>query len=452
MAKRSILFLILFGISNTLYSQSILDVLEKKINNKLKQREKKEERSLERKVDKGIDKVIDEVENSFIKSKNAVSSGYKYSEIKESDFYQTENVKEPMNGFSRLKIANNLFLHVKGVYPKGYNPNWRFISYRSELQYEVADWVFQNAHTKYDKIAFTLGDYDGKAIIEFKPYIGSLGYAVINIKDMAVISEKPQTFKITNFEKVVNNRMSGEQLISLNNAWYMNGGFEGRITLSCDEDGNIKMDLLIESYSKKESRGRTYHEPQVYKAFHAKGIKIDNEMSPAKAIGIIKAEQEAKQRQKDYEVKTIKQADILQKNISKKYQQSDCKSCFYSSRGSYISSSRIDEYYVHSGAYAGSHTNYDINTKTVIKNKCNYSLMFIGIQQLNSEEKGYYLEEVTKTMPVGYDYSTDQGLVGTLFTSLLGGNSEFNFAVQDKYVVKYASVGSVQWLRVIKAQ
>ena len=52
------------------------------VSTKLKQIEKKEVRSLERKVDKGIDNAIDDAENSFRKTKNAVNSGYKYSEIK----------------------------------------------------------------------------------------------------------------------------------------------------------------------------------------------------------------------------------------------------------------------------------------------------------------------------------------------------------------------------------
>ena len=53
-------------------------------------------------------------------------------------------------------------------------------------------------------------------------------------------------------------------------------------------------------------------------------------------------------------------------------------------------------------------------------------------------------------MLAGYIYSSDQGAFASVFTTLIGGGSEFNFAVQERNVVKYASVGSVQWLKVVK--
>ncbi|MEI9911616.1 MAG: hypothetical protein WDO71_19375 [Bacteroidota bacterium] len=65
---------------------------------------------------------------------------------------------------------------------------------------------------------------------------------------------------------------------------------------------------------------------------------------------------------------------------------------------------------------------------TIIQNKCNYPLTFIGIQQLYDEQNGYSLTEVTKTMEVGFSYSSDQGMMSSIFTSLIGAGSEFNFA------------------------
>ena len=237
------------------------------------------------------------------------------------------------------------------------------------------------------------------------------------------------------------------------NNWHYAGGWAGKITLSANKNGDINMDLMLENYSaERKTRDGGSTPSQVSMRYIAKNITVENEMSAEKANGIIAAEKEAKQRQKDYIAKTTKQADLLQKEIAKKYPQAECRSCFYSSRGSYISSRTVDEYYVRSGDYAGSRTDYDLNTKTVIKNKCSYKLMFIGIQQLYDKERGYYLVEVTKTMEAGYNYSADQGIMSSLFTSLIGGGSEFNFSVQDKYAVNYATVNAVQWLKVIKAK
>ena len=208
------------------------------------------------------------------------------------------------------------------------------------------------------------------------------------------------------------------------------------------------MDLMIENY-RLASR---FSEAGVSYRYLAKGITIENEMTIEKAVAIIEAENLAKQKQKDYIAKTTRQADSLQKVIQKKYPQVNCKECFYSSKGSYISSNTIDQYYVSDGTYAGSRTDYDVNTVTTIKNKCKYPLTFIGIQQLYDEENGYFLKEVTKTMEEGYSYSSDQGLMASVFTSLIGAGSEFNFVIQDKFAVNYAGVGSVQWLKVIKGK
>lgn len=153
---------------------------------------------------------------------------------------------------------------------------------------------------------------------------------------------------------------------------------------------------------------------------------------------------------KDYNAKTTKQAEELQKAIATKYPQKECRDCFYSSRGAYVSSSTVDLYYANTGDFARSRTDYDLNITTSIKNTCNYPITFVGIQQLFDQQNGYYLKEVTRTMPAGYIYSSDQGAFTSVFTTLIGGGSEFNFAVQERYVVKYASVGSVQWLKVIK--
>jgi hypothetical protein len=426
--------ILLLAITNKVHSQGLLDKILNKADKALT----------------AVDKALDPKASNSNKKNNDKEKAKSESEqtiINENDFVQNDNFPEKDPNNSRIKIAKNLVLDIKGKYPLGYTPKWRFISYKSDLDFDVENYIVKRSTLGHGKRSIAISDYNGKAMIRFGAFITCDCYAEIVIKDSQnVITETPQTFKVTNFLKIVNERITGEKCKSLTNNMHTDGGWEGQVTLSANEDGDIKMDLMIENY-RLASR---FAEAGVSYRYVAKGIIIENEMSAQKAIAIIEAEKIAKQKQKDYVAKTTKQADSLQKIIAKKYPQTNCKECFYSSSGGYISTTKVDQYYVGSGDYAGSYTDWDLNVKTVIQNKCNYGLTFIGLQQLYDEERGYYLIEVTKTMEKGYSYSSDQGAMASVFTSLIGGGSEFNIKLQDKYYPTYATVGSVQWLKVIK--
>jgi len=94
--------------------------------------------------------------------------------------------------------------------------------------------------------------------------------------------------------------------------------------------------------------------------------------------------------------------------------------------------------------FARSQTDYDLNITTSIKNICNFTITFVGILQLINQQNNYYLKEVTKTSPAGYNNSSDQGAFASVFTTLIGGGLKFNFAVQDSYFINYVSVGFLQ--------
>lgn len=376
------------------------------------------------------------------------------SEIRKKDFFQLSLIPKYDSNNTRIKIAKNLLIDIKGKYPKGYQPKWRSITYNiNPIEFNVENWVVPNSSVQTDPRHMSIGgDKLGTAGLRFSAFIGCDCFADIIIKDsVAVITDKPQTFKVTNFRKILNERVMSDPCKGIDNM-YTGGGFEGKITLSANENGDIKMDLVIENYTVgyQPSFQKEYIPSQVSYKYFVKDLILENEMSAEKATEIVREEQEAKQRQKDYVLRTTKQADSIQKIILKKYTQPSAADCFYSSSGSYISTSTVHEYYVESGNYAGSRTDWDVNIKTEIKNKCSQKLLFIGIEQFYDDEKGYCLREVTKLMPANYSYSSDQGAMTSVFMSLIGGGSEFNIRLQDKYYPRYASVGSVQWLKVIK--
>lgn len=371
----------------------------------------------------------------------------KLSELRDEDFVQNAQNPEEGPNNTRVRIAGNLAIDVAGQYPLGYKPAWRFITYKSQLSVTVEDWLQPKSQVQQSPAPFSIGDYSGKAVIRMNGGDGFDCFADIAIKgDLAVLSENPQVFELDNFRRILNERSTGEPCVSRR----AKGGFAGKLTLSANKNGDIVLGTMIESYTVERSDRKNTYPPQVHFRYLAKGITIENEMSADKAQKVVVAEQEAKQRQKDYLAKITEQSIALQKAILAKYPQPEVRKCFQSSRGGYLASNTVDQYYVNSGNYAGSKTSYDVRTVIEIKNVCTHAITFVGIEQRRDEAQGYYLAEITKTMPAGYAFKSDQGMLGSVFSALAGGGSEFDLVVQDTYAPKYATLRAPQWLRVVK--
>lgn len=455
-------FLIL-TISYKAHSQGVFDKIKKKA-----------EEAVNKKVDKATDDILNGKKrspstktvdtNQVNKSDNVPTKGRpKFSELKDEYFVQNASNPPKNSGDTRFRIAKNLMIDIRGKYPNGYQPKWRFISYSSNLKFSREDWLHPKAQLGYQDKSISLGDYGGKAVIRFKPHFDCECFADILIKDsISVLTENPQVYEVGNFRKILNERSTGEPCVGgLSNA--AKGGWGGKITLSANPNGDLLMSLMLEDYTlpytkvkvydnKTKSYNDVFYPSQVNFRFNAKDVTVENEMSAEKATAIVVAELEAKQRQKDYIAKTTKQADSLQRVITKKYPQKDCRDCFLRNSNSSLQVTPTKTAYMngYGDVWVESGSDWDINTKTEIRNKCGYDLTFIGLQQLYDERKGYYLTEVTKTMEKGYNYRSDQGAMASIFTSLIGGGSEFNIVVQDKYFPNYSTTGAVQWLKVIK--
>ncbi len=176
----------------------------------------------------------------------------KGSLIKDEDFVQNLTNPPRDSNNTRVMIAKNLYVDIKGRYPQGYSPKWRFIGTPAELDFDVDDYVFPSTYQKHEKKAVALLDYEGKAVLAYNAFVTCDCYAEIKIDSFTVLTDKPQIFRVTNFQKVLNGKMTGEKCRSdWNSATYANGGFEGKITLSANDNGDIVMSLIIENYSQE---------------------------------------------------------------------------------------------------------------------------------------------------------------------------------------------------------
>jgi hypothetical protein len=368
--------------------------------------------------------------------------------------------KKVAEGFSRLKIARNLALDVKGKYPIGYQPKWRFISYNSKLKFSKEDLAHPAYNSPPPSFDVSLGDNKGKAVLRIKMFSLCECFADIVISDtLAVIGSTPQTFQLTNFQKILNQMGTGEPCSSGFDDRYTGGGSQGQLTLSANENGDLVMNMVIENYSKEWKKRGKYNSAKkewdysvipssVSYRYTTNNITVDNEMSPEKVAAIIKAEDEAKQRRKDFLAKSKKQVDSLLALIPKKYAGTECRTCFSNNRDYSINPETHEYYYVNSGNYSHSETDYNLSTSLVVKNKCNYPITFVGIQQLYDSERGYYYVDVTKKMEANYEYEAQQGMFSYLFTSLMGANQDIY--LQQEYSIQGATLNSVQWLKVIR--
>lgn len=370
-----------------------------------------------------------------------------FSIVNRKDFFQSESFPKVNPQNTRYKITQNIAVDIKGKYPIGYEPRWQFFSYNGYLDFEVDNFIVKRPLSNAERKTISIGNYSGKTVVRFSAFIGADCVCDVEIKDtLNIISNTPQTFKLSNFRKIVNNNLTMDKCIGRSN--YTQGGWKGKITLSSNENADINMDIVLENFQNKVSKATG----SVSYRYNATGITVKNEMSAQNAIKLVEKERIEKEKRKNYVSKITKQADSIKVIIKEKFSQENVSKCFYSSSGTYIDTKYIDQYYVRSGAYAGTKTEWDLNVRSTIENRCDHDLEFIGIQQLFDKQKGYYLKLVTKVMPKGYGYQIDQSAMSNAFMSILGlqKGSEFNFKLQDDFYPKYARVGLIQWLKVVR--
>ena len=443
-----ILLTVFLSFSNLAIAQTWFDKQKKKIEKKVDEKtddilngKKKPENNDAKPNDKPENEDEEESANGKGAKKEKVKAKQEQTIIKESDFIQNTSFAKIDRNDTRIKIANNLAIDIKGKYPAGYSPKWRFISYKTDLDFDVENYINKRSALGHDRRKIAIGSYNGKAVLRFGAFIGCDCFADIIINDSVnVLSQTPQTFKVTNFQRITNERVTGEPCREMDKLLTA-GGWESEVTLSANENGDIKMNLLIENF--RVASGFT--EAGVSYRYLAKNITMENEMSAEKANGIIAAELEAKRKYADYVKKSEKQIAELMATIKTKYPGYNCISCF-SRTSSYGAEPTTTKTLWSNGEVT---EDYDLNVTSTMKieNKCNQELTFIGIQQLYDEANGYTYKDVTRTMEANYYYQVKEGLFMSIFTSVAGIDGDVR--VYPEYNISAARIGGIQWIRVI---
>ncbi|OYQ43373.1 hypothetical protein CHX27_10260 [Flavobacterium aurantiibacter] len=370
---------------------------------------------------------------------DAAGGSHEKSILKKIKVNQNKGFPKASDKDTRFAIAGNLYIDVAGKYPSGFEPKWKFITYQAQIVTPYEDYINPTAALKSQRGTFAIGDYQGKAVLMFGTTETCDCYADIEIDEAAIISSKPQTFKVSNFTKIENLKRVDKKCAGNK---YQEGGWEGRVTLSSNTDGDITMDLVIESY--KSNLGKLLG---VSYRFLLNNYQILNEMSPSKAEKIIADEIAAKKARKDFMEKSEKQIQALLAEIKKKHPK-ECRDCFSRNQDFGVDVEYTRKVYVSDGSYAGTDTDYNPTTTVALGNNCNFPIKIIGIQQKFSEEKGYYYEKVVKEFAANEKIENKQGILSYLFTSLVGMNGDFD--ISEKYCIECFRLGSIQWLKVVR--
>ena len=202
------------------------------------------------------------------------------SAIKESDFNIHRQATLVSAGFSRISIAGNMFIDVKKLNENTTPASWRFINYKAQLNFTKENLYYKNASTTTYNYSLGIGDYDGSAVIRMNLHATCECIANIDTKgNKVLIGVAPQTFRLINFRKILNGRATGEPCRSGSNIT-TKGGWDGKITFSANEKGDIRMNLLLENYSAEQVTYKGVKPSQISYRYTANNILMENEQTP----------------------------------------------------------------------------------------------------------------------------------------------------------------------------
>lgn len=160
--------------------------------------------------------------------------------------WQRAKNETPLTSGAEFNISDNLSIEIEQG-SIGYTPQWNFINNAIPINFSVENYVVGGNNNQ--TVNVQLASYDGKAVIWFNPFVTCDCIADLKINSVAFVTEKPQTFQLTNFRKFPreSNGVAGGPCMGLNNL-YFRGGWDGNIELSVDKAGNIKASLTFVSY------------------------------------------------------------------------------------------------------------------------------------------------------------------------------------------------------------
>ena len=184
----------------------------------------------------------------------------------------------PIPGLHRYAIANGgLYVDLPGDYPQGYGPSWALNA--TAPQAIIMDRY--NRMTRGPQGTETLDvriiDDQGRAVLEFARR-GSTPCLADIVGLPQVITEAPKQFRLANFRYANNQGPQCQRRLGSTAPW------QGRLTLSGDPDGNLRVSLVL---------NLAFDSRTPWFEFTARDLPFDNLMTPQMAVADVEKKKQA---------------------------------------------------------------------------------------------------------------------------------------------------------------
>ena len=175
---------------------------------------------------------------------------------------------------TKVEIAKNLILNIKGKYPSNYKPIWNCVWNPRGIEYNLENNVVKHPIIKTEKIITNLESSDNKATVFFDGCICDIKLPT----QIVTINERPQTFELVNFRSIKNGLV---EPCKQKNPFFK-GGWEGKVTLSSNDSGDINMNLIISGFGDSRFKGR-----YLSYGWSLQNYVLQNQMTPKKALTVL---------------------------------------------------------------------------------------------------------------------------------------------------------------------
>ncbi|MDI1254572.1 MAG: hypothetical protein PSV16_00600 [Flavobacterium sp.] len=214
------------------------------------------------------------------------------------------------SGFSSFEVLPNLYIKIAGNFDNEHPPKWQFINTSSELTFELQNNVARPIGSNFPKKEIILQADEGHAILGFSAYVSCYCSAEIDIPNKVTLNETPRTFALRNFQKLVNGIPSGQPCVALST--YTQGGWDGEISLSANDNGKITMQLILRNKARNGQYAYIYTGNAVMANLTPPQIPINTNppaqatVAPRKVTGNSVAEFDSNKNQVDDNIKLNK--------------------------------------------------------------------------------------------------------------------------------------------------
>ncbi len=176
----------------------------------------------------------------------------------------------PQPGFSRVSVVGNLFVDVRGTYPQGYGGKW--IGVGAQTSVPVSQTWYVNRGEQRSTIhqpIILASDSSGRAQFGFMVRGVTCYGDITGVDGPVVITEAPQTFRLSNLHMLTPNWVAGCPITNTMN------NFSGRVTLSADGAGDINIQSAVNVFNAQGAQQFLWE---------LQGVQMTNAVTPAVAV------------------------------------------------------------------------------------------------------------------------------------------------------------------------